>query len=316
MQPAAAWGRGGSLLGRQGGLSPFRGGPSQAAQPQGAGSTHACPLGTTQPSWVAAPPVGLPSPLNTTPHTYLPLIWDSAWQQWGPPHHPHLSHPPCLPEDTTRTKDCTHWQLGGVLLWGRLAALSSSPRQQRVPVPVPCHVPLCLSHTKGAAAAAHLFGFCLVWFVPVAVGVAGAHHGRGEPSPGKLLGTERPCGTAGAWGAAVGRGSSAPSATGLGQAGQGAVPGPLPSGTWRGHSTWVMVLVLFLALTPWHCCRNIWGGTEERLTQRAWQCLGVVQCCCCWDGSGVPWFSPALQGGVGGHSHCPFASLVPLPWPL
>lgn len=93
MQPAAAWGGGGSLLGRQGGLGPFRGGPGQAAQPQGAGSTHACPLGTAQPSCGAAPRVGLPSPLNTTPHTYLPLPWDSARQQWGSPHPSHLSHP-------------------------------------------------------------------------------------------------------------------------------------------------------------------------------------------------------------------------------
>lgn len=186
-----------------------------------------------------------------------------------------------------RTKDCTHWVLGDVLLWGGLAALSSSPHQQCVPVPVPRRVPLCLSHTKGAAAAAHLSGFCLVWFVPGAVGMAGAHHGRGELSPGKLLGTKRPRGTAGARGAAVGRGILCTQCYRPGP-GRGAVSGPLPSGTWTGHSTWVTVLALSLALTPWHCFRNVRGGTEERLTQRGWQCLGMVQWCWCWAGSGMP----------------------------
>lgn len=94
-------------------------------------------------------------------------------------------------------------------------------------MPVPCRVMLCLSHTKGAAAAAQLFKLCLVWFVPVSpasgTGAGGCLLGwwgwwssRGEPSPGKFLGPKFPHCTARTWGAAVGRGSSALSATRLG----------------------------------------------------------------------------------------------------
>ena len=130
------------------GPSPFQGGHSWAAQPQGAGSARACLLGTA-----AAPPASLlppwgppPSLLNTTPHAYLALPWDSAWQEQGPPHAPHLSHPPCRPRDAARTKDCTHWALGDTLLSGGPAALSRSPCQGSMLVPVPYRVPLCLSH--------------------------------------------------------------------------------------------------------------------------------------------------------------------------
>lgn len=95
------------------GPDPFEDSHSWAAQPQGAGSAHACPLGTAvAPLCGCFPRAPLPPPPQHVEHYTLTLPWDSAWQEQGLLHVPHLSYPPCLSGDTARTKDCTHWELG------------------------------------------------------------------------------------------------------------------------------------------------------------------------------------------------------------
>ena len=111
----------------------------------------------THPVWLPMPPI----PLNTMPHTYLALPWDSAWQEWGPPHAPHLSHALCLPRNTARTKDCTQWWI--CCSWGDWHPLLSRSLCW-CPCLAACHcAPLTLNEQQQLHNCSNL---CLVWFVP------------------------------------------------------------------------------------------------------------------------------------------------------
>lgn len=71
-----------------------------------------------------------PSLLNTTLHTYLALPGTVLGRTGVPCMPPPISATPlCLPRDTARTKDCTLWELGGMLLSGG----PGNPQQVTVP---------------------------------------------------------------------------------------------------------------------------------------------------------------------------------------
>lgn len=131
MQPAAAWGGAGGKHFGEGGWSPAPLGVATARQPSPrvlAAPIPAC-LSLQHPPRVAAPDVDPPSLLNTTLHTYLALPGTVPGRTGVPCMPPHLSHPPCPPRDTARTKDCTLWELGDMLLSGG----PGSPQQVTVP---------------------------------------------------------------------------------------------------------------------------------------------------------------------------------------